>query len=134
MRSKKIYFFIVIILHFFINTSVFSQEVLPKEVKNAVASGSSKELAVFFNVNIELFLLNKEDVYSKAQAQLIVKDFFHKNKPHSFIIIQEGKSADSNYAICNLETSVNNFRVYISYKKIKGKALINQLNISEYNK
>ena len=125
------YLFIVITLQFFIFTSAISQEILPKGIKKAVVEGSSKKFAEFFNKDIELSIKNKEDVYSKAQAQLIIKDFFKKNHPSNFKIILEGKNSDSNFAICDLETALKSFKVYLLYQKVKNKAIIHKLEITE---
>ena len=46
------------------------------EVIGALRSGNSSELAKYFDDNVELTIPDKSDNYSKAQAQLIVKDFF----------------------------------------------------------
>ena len=72
-------------------------------------------------------------MYSKAQAELILKDFFIKNTPKDFIIEIEGESDGFSYAIGHLKTSGGGFRVYLAYQNIKGKSVINRLNISEYN-
>jgi len=129
VNFNKKYLFIVIILQLFNFTAIFSQDILPKEVKKAVVEGNSKKLAVFFNKNIELSIKNKEDIYSKAQAQLIIKDFFKKHKPNYFKVIFEGKLHNLHYAICNLKTSSKSFNVYILYQIVKNKAVIQKLEI-----
>jgi len=130
VKLKIKYFFIIVILHSFIPSFVFSQGTMPKDVQNAIAEGSSKKLASFFNNNIELNIKNKEDVYSKAQAQLIIKDFFKKNKPKHFNIISEGVNSDLHYAICSLKTLYSNYRVYIIYRKIRKNTVIHKLEIN----
>ena len=49
------------------------------EVISALRSGNSSQLSAYFDDNVELTLPDKSDSYSKAQAQLIVKDFFGNN-------------------------------------------------------
>ena len=54
----------------------FVQQSNIDEVIGALRSGNSSELSKYFDENVELTLPDKSDSYSKAQAQLIVKDFF----------------------------------------------------------
>ena len=74
---KTFRYFLTIISLFFITTAGSAANGIPTEVSTALKSGNSKELAKYFNTNIELAILEKEDVYSKTQAELIVNDFFH---------------------------------------------------------
>jgi len=110
-----------------------AQSDFPSDVRQAIISGNSQNLAKFFNQNIELLIRNKEDVYSKAQAEHIIKDFFIKNIPDDFTIEIDDQSDGTYYAIGNLTTSGGKFRVYLVYQKVKGRSLINRLNISDYN-
>jgi hypothetical protein len=101
-------------------------------VKDAFNNGNSQQLAKFFCKNIELLIIQKEDVYSKAQAEIILKDFFSKHEPDSFKIENEGYSNGVNYTIANLTTSNGKFRIYFTFQRNSGNQLINRLNITEY--
>ena len=54
------------------------------EVINAIKTGNAAQLSSYFDDNVELTLPDKSDSYSKAQAQLIVKDFFGNNGVKGF--------------------------------------------------
>ncbi|MCD4680871.1 MAG: DUF4783 domain-containing protein [Bacteroidales bacterium] len=100
------------------------------EIKNAIVKGNAKELAIHFNTTIDLSVPGKDGTYSKVQAELIIKDFFEKNKPKSFKINHEGSSNDgSRYAIGTLTASNNSYRLYFLIKNTNGKALIHQMQI-----
>jgi hypothetical protein len=107
------------LLFLLVQTSFIAQEkkMLPPEIKKALLEGNSKLLAEHFNQSVELLIKNKEDVYSKAQAELILKDFFKKNTPNNFIIEAEGESNGIKYVIGNLKTRSGKFKVYLSYQK-----------------
>jgi hypothetical protein len=105
---------------------------LSDEVKNAFNNGNSQQLANFFNKNIELLINNKEDIYSKAQAELILKDFFSKHDPDTFKIENQGYSDGINYIIANLTTSNGKFRIYFTFHLNSGKEFINRINITVY--
>ena len=119
---------------FFISSafSVGAQNDFPPDIRQAILSGNSQNLALFFNQNVELLIKSKEDVYSKAQAEHIIKSFFSKNVPTDFVVEIDEQSDGTRYAIGNLKTSGGKYRVYLVYQKIKGKLIINRLNISDY--
>ena len=86
----------------------------------AIQTGNSKELSKYFDNTVEITIFEKEEMYSKAQAEMVLKDFFSKNKPASFKIIHNGTSGQgSQYGIGTLITDKGSFRTYI-YLKQKG--------------
>ena len=95
----------------------------------AIRSGDTAVLSKYMNTNVELVILDKDDVYSKAQAQQILQQFFSKNKPESFVILHKGGKDTTQYFIGTLKTKDKKFRVYYLLKKKKGKQLIYQLRI-----
>jgi len=119
---------------FIINTGAkYPADEIPRDIAIAFKVGTAKELARFFNDNLELSITGKEDIYSKSQAERIVDDFFTKYPPKSFEFIHEGGKTDAQYAIGKLVTFNGNFRVYMLLKKGKGKLLIHQLRIEKEN-
>jgi hypothetical protein len=104
---------------------------IPEGIILAFRAGNAEELAKHFYSNIELIILDKEDVYSKNQAEQILRKFFTDHHPASFNIIHEGGKETSRYAIGNLSTSSGNFRVSFLIKNEDGTPLIHQLRIEE---
>jgi len=104
---------------------------IPDEVVTAFKQGNAKVLAKYFNANIELVVLDKEDIYSKTQAEVIVRDFFSQNPVSDFSIVHQGGKEGAKYVIGNLSTSKGNFRVYIYMKTVGGNAVISQLRIEK---
>ena len=64
----------------------------PQAITSATQQGDASELANFFNNKIELILPSKSGVFSKEQAQYLMKDFFDNNQPTSFQIIHQEAS------------------------------------------
>ncbi|NVO03349.1 MAG: DUF4783 domain-containing protein [Bacteroidetes bacterium] len=107
-------------------------EMNPDEISNdiaiAIKSGNSKELAKFFNTSIDLKVPSNDETFSKAQAELIMKDFFQKNPPKSFTINHQGSSNDgSKYSIGTYVSSTGSFRTYFLLKKVGNSFFIQQL-------
>jgi Domain of unknown function (DUF4783) len=111
------------------------QLMVPEEIFSAIKAGNSKVLAKYFNSNVELVILDKEGVYSKIQAELIVRDFFAKNIPGNLVKRHEGKSGKdaSKYVICTLSTSKGQYRVYFVMKNMNNEFTIHQFRIENDN-
>lgn len=104
---------------------------VPDAIVLAFKTGNSKELGKFLNTNVELAILENEDVYSKTQAELLLKDFFLKHAPSNFVIIHEGGKEGSRYAIGTLSTNKGDFRIYFLLKTQEGASVIHQLRIEK---
>ncbi len=107
------------------------QAQIPDEIIQSIKSGNAKALSGFFNQNVELVIPEGDNVYSKAQAQLIVNDFFSNHSPQNFAIIHQGGKEGAQYVIGNLGTKKGSFRVYFLLKKSDGKDYIHQLRIEK---
>jgi len=123
MKSFKIF---VLFLLFTASTKALD---IYDEIANAIRSGDSKQIAMYFGNSIDLTIMNQEDVYSKAQAELIVKDFLYKNSPKTFSILHKGSSKEGTlYAIGNLVTlNGKTFRTSFFVKMGAGKYIIQEL-------
>ena len=111
--------------------SVPVQAQIPENLILSLNSGNAKTLAGFFNQNVELVIGDNDNVYSKAQAQQIVANFFKENQPDRFAIIHEGGKEGAKYVIGNLTTLKGNYRVYFLLKESKSKSYIHQLRIEK---
>jgi hypothetical protein len=104
---------------------------IPDALINAISKGNSAVLAGYFNSSLTLAILDKEDIYTSQQAELIMKDFFARNTPSSFTVLHKGAKGGSQYAIGNLVTPGNVFRVTIYLKVKDDKSLIHQLRFEK---
>ena len=103
---------------------------IPDPVFASFKTGNAIELSAYFNSEIELVILNQENIYSKAQAQIILSDFFKQNKPKDFIVIHQGDKGNMHYVIGSLITNNNKtYRTYFLIKNNKNNSKINLLRI-----
>ena len=87
-----------------------------------------------FTSTVELIILNEEDVYSKVQAEIILKDFLGKHQPKSARVIHRLDSNPSyRFAVIELDTEDGKFRTTISLKDTGGRFLITEMRI-EFDK
>lgn len=112
-----------------ITNQAFSQ--VPDEVVLSLQTGNAKTLASYFNQNVELVILDNDNIYSKAQAEQIVSNFFSRFQPTRFTELHSRGKEGAHYVIGNLVTKQETFRVYFLIKKTGGKDIIHQLRIEK---
>jgi len=131
MFTLKNLAFSVFLTTVLLSTAITAHAQIPDEIFQSLKSGDAKKLAGYFNQNIELVVLENDNVYSKAQAQQIVDQFFSANSPEAFNIIHQGGKEGAQYVIGSLVTNKKSYRVYFLLKKSDGKDYIHQLRIEE---
>src|SRR3954467_2128357 len=91
------------------------------DVANAIRSGNAKEISKYFADNVDLKVLEQENIYSKAQAELILKDFFEKHPVQEFTVVHKSQPKnESQFAIGTLKTTNGNYRVHYLMKTSAG--------------
>lgn len=111
-------------------TSLLQQVSFESKMVTAFKSGNSSKIASHFSENVDLSIDGKEDLYSKSQAEQILKTFFTAHKPNDFKIIHKGKSGQSEYFIGEL-SSESIYRVTINSKASAGTKKITSLTIEK---
>ena len=116
----------------FLGAGVMPQADISDRVVALLKAGNSKELSGHFASKIDLAVEDKDDVYSRAQAELIVKKFFATHTPTTVTVVHSGTSnMGIKYSICSMTTSNGNFRVSFHVKEVGGKGYIQKLSIEE---
>jgi hypothetical protein len=127
------YFIFTISLLVALSTSALPYRDIGSEIASAIRIGSAKELSKFFNTNVDLTLLGKEDVYSRAQAEQLLHDFFVRNPPRNFQLMHESASqSSSQYGIGKYESRTGaKFRIYFLVRRIGNQSFIQQFSIEK---
>ena len=76
---KPLFALLLLLLHFPSNNA--AQADIIDDLSVQFKTGNSKEIAKSFDSIYRIDHIDEEDVYSKAQAEQILKDFFVKNPP-----------------------------------------------------
>lgn len=128
MKTKAVLLLIISISSF-----AFSVDLIDG-ISTAIRSGNPKNISKYFIENIDLKVIAKEDVYSKEQAEMILKDFFIKHPVKSFTVAHKSEpKGGSQYVIGTLETSNGKFRIYFLIKTTGSNSLIQQFRIETEN-
>ena len=110
---------------------------VPGDIIAGFETGNVKILSRYFNQNVNLVVLDNNNVYSKAQTQQIVGDFFNTHLPDpekGFSLIHEINGKDgSKSVIGNIETKKGEiFRIYFLLKQNEAKEyIIHQLRFEK---
>src|SRR6185295_452443 len=100
------------------------------DIAGAIRTGNPKSISSYFIENVDLKVIDQEDVYSKQQAEMILKNFFTKHPVKTFSIAHKSVEKNgSQYIIGTLETANGKFRTYFLIKTTGGKTLIQQFKI-----
>lgn len=104
-----------------------------KQIKGAIEAGDAARLSEHFTKKVDLTLPDTDDVFSKAQAEQILKEFFQGHPPEKLILEHQGTSKlKDRYRIGKLSTSKGNYRLTYFMKKVKGGTKIKKLRIERY--
>lgn len=104
---------------------------IPVKIFDSMKVGNATELAKHFNSSVEIVIFDEEKIYSRQQAEQVLRRFFNANKVESFVVLHQGGRDGAKYAIGNLVTESKSFRVYFLVKSSSGRQLIHQMRIEE---
>lgn len=95
-----------------------------EDVISALKTGNATELSRYVDDNMEISLPGKTDTYSRAQAVMILQDFFNNNGVKSFEVKHKGDNNDSQFCIGTLLTRAGNYRTTVFMKSKNGRQVV----------
>lgn len=100
-------------------------------VRTAIKTGSSKELAQYFGTIVVLNFDGEKSNYSKSQAEFVLKDFFRKYEPVDVEFIHQGDSKKGDKYIMGKYRSRNqSFRIYLLFKKSENTYFVDTMDFA----
>ncbi|HEX8059491.1 MAG TPA: DUF4783 domain-containing protein, partial [Cyclobacteriaceae bacterium] len=106
----------------------FAQDIFAP-MKDAIKTGNAKEVIKFFNSSVDMNLDGEVAMYSKAQAEFVLRDFFKKHPSSDFSIVHTGSSKGGlQFAIGRYVSNADTFDVVIRVKEVGGTYLIHEIN------
>lgn|SRR6218665_3993119 len=101
----------------FMCLSVFAQPSI-EEVSKALDEGAVSKVAKYFDKVVDITINSEQSTYSRSQAEMVMKNFFVKNKARSFALKYRGNAASDNtlFVVGELHTAQNLYRTYMSFK------------------
>jgi uncharacterized protein involved in high-affinity Fe2+ transport len=101
-----------------------------EDVVSAIKQSDVSALSRYMDNTVEINMGGRSNSYSKAQAEIILKDFFSKNQVKSFEILHHGESGGNRYGIGTMVTTGGgNYRLTFFLQKKGGSMVLNELLI-----
>jgi hypothetical protein len=122
---RKIIFLSTVVIAFLI--TAFKPIAGLDDVIDALKSGNAQELSKYIDDNIEISLPDKSDNYSRAQAVMVLKDFFNNNGVNGFEVQFKGENGGSQFCVGKLITKSGSYRTTIFMKSKNGKQLVKEI-------
>jgi hypothetical protein len=98
-------------------------------MKDAIKASNAKEVIKFFNTSVDMNLAGEASMYSKTQAEFVLRDFFKKFPATDFRIQHTGSSKGGlQFAIGEYVSNGDVFDVLIRVKEVSGAYLIHEIN------
>ena len=97
------------------------------DVISALRAGNATEVGKYIDENVELTLPDKSDNYSKAQAIMILRDFFASNIVLSFEAKHTGDNSGNQFCIGTLRTKSGDYRTTVFMKTKNGKQSVKEI-------
>lgn len=99
-----------------------------EDVISAIKQGDVGNLSRYLDNTVEINIAGRSSSYSKAQAEIILKDFFSKNQVKSFELLHQGEAGGgSRYGIGNMVTGGGSFRTSFFLQKKGNSLVLNEL-------
>jgi len=95
-----------------------------------IHQGNVHELSGFFAENVEVSVLDGENVYSKAQAELILDKFFSQNRPESVKILHKVNSnVNYQFGVLQVNAGKSSYRIAFTLKGSGAKLALIEFRI-----
>ena|SRR5688572_27550513 len=129
MKGNKFILSLVFCTAFLTGFEAFSQTAVIDDVKEAIKTGSAKELSKYLNQTVDVTIEGKVESFSKAQAEFVLRDFFKAHPPSEFTVIHQGSSKGGQpFAIGKYKSGSDSYRVWMQIKSVNKSQVIQEIS------
>jgi hypothetical protein len=97
------------------------------EVVSAIRSGNAPELSKYFDNRVDIALPDKSDTYSKAQAEMILRDFFSSKGVTGFEVKHKGENGGAQFCVGVLKTRNAEYRTHLFMRQRGDRQLLQEI-------
>jgi len=97
------------------------------DIVGALKTGNATQLSRYFDIRVDITLPDKSDNYSRAQAEMIIRDFFSNNSVRSFELKYKGENNGSKYCIGTLKTNNGDYRTKLFMKQKEARQVLQEI-------
>jgi len=114
------------------SASANAQNEVINNVRDALKTGSSRELSKYLNNTVEISINGEKSSYSRNQAEFVLRDFFNKFPSQGFRYVHQGSSKEGlKYTVGTYSYDRGEFRVFMLIKQIGGTYLVDKIDFNE---
>ncbi len=108
-------------------------EAMIEEINQAISNGSARDMSQYFGQNVDLYLPRAIGTFSRSHSEIILREFFNRNRPRSYTVVNQGVSGDGSvYVIGRLTTrGGQTFRSYFLIKKISQSYILHHVQFDQ---
>ncbi len=121
----------LLVLFFFTLSSFKESRLSIEDVIFAIRSGNANEISKYIDETIEVALPDKTEQYSKAQAVIILNEFFSNNGVKGFDVKHKGDNNGSQFCIGTLFAKSGSYRTTVFMKWKNGRQVIKQIGFQK---
>lgn len=103
-----------------------------EDMVNALKNDRVADMVQYFDSFVPITLNNVQSIYSRNQAEIVLMNFFEKNSPKDFTVMENGSpDATSKFIIGYFITPANvKYSVYILLR-LKGTFILQEIKINK---
>ncbi len=127
--------FILLVSCTFLFFTIQAQTARPpmEDVVNAIKNNHIDDMSKYFDNIVPITINNTQTIYSRNQATVVLTDFFDKNIPKDFLVMDNGSPNNtSKFIIGSLITpSGTKYNVYILMKQKDNSYLLQEIRLNK---
>ena len=130
---KKLFLFVISCTLLFFTVRAQTGHPPMEDVVNAIKTNRIEDLSRYFDNIVPITINNSQTIYSRNQAEVVLKDFFERNIPKDFLIMDNGSpNSATKFIIGNLLTpSGTKYNVYILMKQKNTDFFLQEIRLNK---
>ncbi len=104
-----------------------------EDMVNAIKNNRVTDMVRYFDSFVPITINNNQSIYSHNQAEVVLRDFFDKNNPKDFVILDNGSPDNTSKFIIGDFTPPNGvkYNVYILMRMKDGRFILQEIRINK---
>jgi hypothetical protein len=133
MNNFKKFILLVNCTFLFFTVSAQNSHSPLEDIANAMKGNRIADLEKYFDNFVPITINNSQSVYGHNQAEIVLRDFFEKNSPRDFTVMDNGSpNSTSKFMIGTFLTYPNGkYNVYILLKMKDNAFLIQEIRMNK---
>lgn len=103
-----------------------------EDMVNAIRNNRVTDMVKYFDNIVPITINNNQAIYSHNQAEVVLRDFFDKNNPKDFVVMDNGSPNNtSKFLIGSFATPQGKYNVYILLKMKDSNYLLQEIRLNK---